>query len=202
MKIALTGGIACGKSLLARYLSSMGVATIDADDVVHELEAPGGAAVAPIVELFGKGVVGHGLKHIIQRLNLITLDRVLRGVCDEKDDHVPVRPADQLRGLHPVHLPELDVHEQDLETAAVGKGDLRPAGKHLHVEGLAGLLLQSFQVTFQDLLVLPAVLDNTDRNHNPLRLLISSCSAFRFFSTVKNMIRTAPKAYAPVSIQM
>ena len=43
MKIALTGGIACGKSLLARYLSSMGVATIDADDVVHELEAPGGA---------------------------------------------------------------------------------------------------------------------------------------------------------------
>lgn len=58
MKIALTGGIACGKSLLARYLSSMGVRIIDADDVVHELESPGGAAVAPIVARFGEEALG------------------------------------------------------------------------------------------------------------------------------------------------
>ena len=56
MRIALTGGIACGKSLLARYLSSMDVAIIDADDVVHELEAPGGAAVEQIVARFGECV--------------------------------------------------------------------------------------------------------------------------------------------------
>ena len=37
MKICLTGGIACGKSLLSRYLNELGVETIDADDVVHEL---------------------------------------------------------------------------------------------------------------------------------------------------------------------
>lgn len=37
MKIALTGGIACGKSLVAKYLNEEGVATLDADDVVHEL---------------------------------------------------------------------------------------------------------------------------------------------------------------------
>ena len=37
MRIALTGGIACGKSLAARYLNELGVETIDADDVVHEL---------------------------------------------------------------------------------------------------------------------------------------------------------------------
>jgi dephospho-CoA kinase len=36
-RIALTGGIACGKSLVARYLNEMGVETIDADDVVHGL---------------------------------------------------------------------------------------------------------------------------------------------------------------------
>ena len=36
-RIALTGGIASGKSLLARYLNELGVETIDADDVVHEL---------------------------------------------------------------------------------------------------------------------------------------------------------------------
>jgi len=36
-RICLTGGIACGKSLAARYLNEFGVATIDADDIVHEL---------------------------------------------------------------------------------------------------------------------------------------------------------------------
>ena len=37
MRIALTGGIACGKSLVARFLNEFGVATVDADDIVHEL---------------------------------------------------------------------------------------------------------------------------------------------------------------------
>jgi len=36
-RIALTGGIACGKSEVARTLNRLGVETIDADDVVHEL---------------------------------------------------------------------------------------------------------------------------------------------------------------------
>ena len=33
----MTGGIACGKSLLSRYLNELGVATLDADDIVHDL---------------------------------------------------------------------------------------------------------------------------------------------------------------------
>ena len=37
MKIALTGGIACGKSLLSQFLTELGVETLDADDVVHEI---------------------------------------------------------------------------------------------------------------------------------------------------------------------
>jgi len=36
-RIAITGGIACGKSLVAKYLEEFGVETLDADDVVHEL---------------------------------------------------------------------------------------------------------------------------------------------------------------------
>lgn len=36
-RIALTGGIACGKSLVSRFLNEAGVETIDADDIVHEL---------------------------------------------------------------------------------------------------------------------------------------------------------------------
>ena len=37
MKVALTGGIACGKSLVAKFLNELGVETVDADDIVHDL---------------------------------------------------------------------------------------------------------------------------------------------------------------------
>ena len=37
MRIALTGGIACGKSQFAKFLRELGVQTLDADDIVHEL---------------------------------------------------------------------------------------------------------------------------------------------------------------------
>ena len=37
MRACLTGGIACGKSLVASFLNGFGVETLDADDVVHEL---------------------------------------------------------------------------------------------------------------------------------------------------------------------
>ena len=56
MKIALTGGIACGKSLAAKFFRELGVQVLDADDVVHALEAPGGAAVSAIVARFGPSV--------------------------------------------------------------------------------------------------------------------------------------------------
>ena len=57
MRIALTGGIACGKSQVAKFFNELGVLSLDADDVVHELEAPGGAAVPAIVARFGDSVL-------------------------------------------------------------------------------------------------------------------------------------------------
>lgn len=36
-RIAVTGGIACGKSRFAEALRALGVETLDADDIVHEL---------------------------------------------------------------------------------------------------------------------------------------------------------------------
>ncbi len=50
MKICLTGGIACGKSLLSHYLNELGVKTLDADDIVHELiPAEERRRLAPII---------------------------------------------------------------------------------------------------------------------------------------------------------
>ena len=53
MRIALTGGIACGKSLLSKCLNEAGVETLDADDVVHALESPGGEAANAVFSRFG-----------------------------------------------------------------------------------------------------------------------------------------------------
>lgn len=41
MKVVLTGGIACGKSRFAEALRKLGVETLDADDIVHELVPEG-----------------------------------------------------------------------------------------------------------------------------------------------------------------
>lgn len=57
MKVALTGGIACGKSTFAKFLRELGIRLLDADDVVHELEAAGGAAVPAIAARFGPAVL-------------------------------------------------------------------------------------------------------------------------------------------------
>jgi len=56
-RIAITGGIACGKSLVGHLFQQLGVDVLDADVIVHQLEAAGGAAVLPIQKRFGSEVV-------------------------------------------------------------------------------------------------------------------------------------------------
>lgn len=54
--IGLTGGIACGKSTVARYLRTLGVPVLDADAISHELTAEGGEALPQIRAAFGDDV--------------------------------------------------------------------------------------------------------------------------------------------------
>ncbi len=54
--LGLTGGIACGKSTVARKLEELGAVHIDADEISRSLTAPGGSALARIREEFGPGV--------------------------------------------------------------------------------------------------------------------------------------------------
>ena len=51
--IGLTGGIASGKSTVTSYLREKGYPVIDADQVVHDLQAPGGALYRVLVDNFG-----------------------------------------------------------------------------------------------------------------------------------------------------
>jgi dephospho-CoA kinase len=55
--VGLTGGIGSGKSTVARLFAELGAEVIDADELVHELTGPGGAAMAAIRAEFGPDIV-------------------------------------------------------------------------------------------------------------------------------------------------
>ena len=51
--IAITGGIASGKTLASDYLRSLGYTVIDADEMARDITSPGGKAMPFIIEHFG-----------------------------------------------------------------------------------------------------------------------------------------------------
>jgi dephospho-CoA kinase len=55
--VGLTGGIASGKSTVARLLTNLGATVIDADAIVHELQAPGSPLLGEMVEAFGPEIL-------------------------------------------------------------------------------------------------------------------------------------------------
>ena len=56
--IGLTGGIASGKSTVAKMLSELGAVVIDADKVGHEVFRPHTEAWRKVVAAFGKDILG------------------------------------------------------------------------------------------------------------------------------------------------
>ncbi|WP_264630653.1 dephospho-CoA kinase [Microbacterium hydrothermale] len=55
--LALTGGIASGKSTIAALLAERGAVIVDADAIVREVQAPGSPVLAEIVREFGPDVI-------------------------------------------------------------------------------------------------------------------------------------------------
>jgi dephospho-CoA kinase len=58
VKAAITGGLACGKStVLAMFAALPHVATLSADEVVHQLYEPGEPVYRQVVAAFGRGIL-------------------------------------------------------------------------------------------------------------------------------------------------
>jgi dephospho-CoA kinase len=55
--LGLSGGIGTGKSTVARFLNSLGATLIDADAIVHELQAPEAPMLDEIAEAFEPGII-------------------------------------------------------------------------------------------------------------------------------------------------
>lgn len=58
VKIAITGGIACGKSLVGETLAGAGIAVCDSDALAHACLEPGTPVHAAVVAAFGDDIVG------------------------------------------------------------------------------------------------------------------------------------------------
>lgn len=56
--IALTGGVASGKSTVARMLRELGAEVLDADEIAREVVEPGQPALDEIVAAFGSDMIG------------------------------------------------------------------------------------------------------------------------------------------------
>jgi dephospho-CoA kinase len=60
LRVALTGGIASGKSLVAAELAARGAVIIDADVLAREVVEPGTPALAAIIDKFGPQIMRDG----------------------------------------------------------------------------------------------------------------------------------------------
>ena len=104
MRIALTGGIACGKSLVAKFLNEFGVETIDADDIVHEL-IPDPAERRRLA----KAVFGDekARKELEARIHPVVKERIGKflGVDSDTIDSRISTPADACRRLSTPNQP-------------------------------------------------------------------------------------------------
>jgi len=60
VRIAVTGGIACGKTLVGSFLAQAGVAVCEADTLAHELMKPGMTVYKKVVSEFGKDILLRG----------------------------------------------------------------------------------------------------------------------------------------------
>ena len=56
-RVALTGGIATGKSYVRRQFEALGVPTLDADTLARDAVAPGTPGLDAVVRRFGAGVI-------------------------------------------------------------------------------------------------------------------------------------------------
>lgn len=57
LRVGLTGGVACGKSTVAKMFADLGANIIDADAVAHELYRPGQEVLQDLVKHFGPEIL-------------------------------------------------------------------------------------------------------------------------------------------------
>lgn len=99
--IGLTGGVATGKSTVAKLLHQKGIAVINSDGLAHQAMLPGGPAYQPIITEFGPqvllpdgkinrrllGKIAFKDQVALKRLEAIVHPIVIRKIGQELEEH-------------------------------------------------------------------------------------------------------------------
>lgn len=101
-KIAVTGGLASGKSSVCRFLQELGAYTVSADEIVHHLLSPHTELGKQIAEIFERDIAGN-----------VHFDRKKIAEYAFRDP-IKLRKLEQL--LHPAVLREIENRYQKILT--------------------------------------------------------------------------------------
>jgi len=74
LRVAITGGLACGKSVVGSFLAGNGVPVCDSDDLAHMAIAKGTFAYREILREFGKDILGPDGEIVRSRLGKIVFE--------------------------------------------------------------------------------------------------------------------------------
>lgn len=114
MLIGLTGGIATGKTLVARALEHLGAVVVDADMIAREIIEPGKLGYKKVVEAFG----GDILKENPYGAPFPPIDRLVLGKLVFSDDECLKKLNDI---MHPEIRKEIEARMERLRAIYVGK---------------------------------------------------------------------------------
>lgn len=106
LKIALTGGIACGKSTVSQIFKKLGMPVIDLDVIAREVVIPDTKGLDELVSLFGKAILNSD-----KSLNREALRQQLFGNSDNQ------KLIEEI--LHPKILEKMQMDIQKLNTQLV-----------------------------------------------------------------------------------
>lgn len=59
-KVAVTGGLSCGKSSVCRFFKELGASVVSADEIVHQLLSPEAPVGQKVIKLIGPDIVVKG----------------------------------------------------------------------------------------------------------------------------------------------
>jgi dephospho-CoA kinase len=126
LRVGLTGGLASGKSTVARRLAELGAEVFDADRIVAELYASGGAGEAAAWDVFGEEIYDeHGAVDRARLARLVFADPAKRRALESRihphvGEEIVRRFADAERRGVPVAVAEAS---QLLEANTEGRYD-------------------------------------------------------------------------------
>lgn len=107
-KVAITGGLSCGKSTVCRLFEELGAYVVNADKIVHRLLSPNTVLGSKVIALLGKEIIVDG--------------EIDRGIIAQKVFNDPVLLQSLENLVHPAVLSEIE--KQYRQTSKQGKSPL------------------------------------------------------------------------------